>query len=147
MDPIFKKLNYKDQSEIFVINAPGSFTPHLETMRTECSINTQVNGTSASFLLIFITSAREIEGCAMKLKNTTTADPVIWFAYPKKTSKRYTSDINRDSGGEPLGSRGFEPIRQIAIDEDWSALRFRDLEFIKTMKRDPARLISRKGFY
>lgn len=26
---------------------------------------------------------------------------------------------------------GFRPIRQVAIDEDWSALRFRRVEFVK----------------
>ena len=30
---------------------------------------------------------------------------------------------------------GFEPVRQVAIDEDWSALRFRRAEHIKTMTR------------
>ena len=30
---------------------------------------------------------------------------------------------------------GYEPVRQIAIDEDWSALRFRKTGKIKTMKR------------
>ncbi len=33
----------------------------------------------------------------------------------------------------------------VAIDEDWSALRFRRAEFIKTMKRDPSRAGSGQG--
>ena len=33
------------------------------------------------------------------------------------------------------GAAGFEPVRMVAIDEDWSALRFRRAEFIKTMTR------------
>ena len=32
---------------------------------------------------------------------------------------------------------GFEPVRQVAVDEDWSALRFRRAEFIKTLARHP----------
>ena len=34
-----------------------------------------------------------------------------------------------------MGAAGFEPVRMVAIDEDWSALRFRRAEFIKTMTR------------
>jgi hypothetical protein len=59
----------------------------------------------------------------------------VWFAYPKGTSKRYTSQINRDKGWQVLGDLGFEPVRSVAIDEDWSASRFRRVEFIKKMTR------------
>jgi len=34
-----------------------------------------------------------------------------------------------------LGKSGFEPVRMVAIDEDWSALRFRKPENIKKMTR------------
>jgi hypothetical protein len=33
----------------------------------------------------------------------------------------------------------------VAIDEDWSALRFRRVEFIRTMTRDKKRAITEKG--
>jgi hypothetical protein len=32
-----------------------------------------------------------------------------------------------------------------AIDEDWSALRFRRVEHIKTLKRDPSRAATEQG--
>jgi hypothetical protein len=59
----------------------------------------------------------------------------VWFAYPKGSSKRYKSEINRDHAWLSLGQEGFEPVSMVAIDEDWSAVRFRRLEFIKQMKR------------
>jgi len=34
-----------------------------------------------------------------------------------------------------LGREGFEPVRIVAIDEDWSAKRFRRVSFIKNMTR------------
>jgi hypothetical protein len=34
-----------------------------------------------------------------------------------------------------LGAAGFEPVRMVAVDEDWSALRFRRVGFIKTLTR------------
>jgi hypothetical protein len=48
-------------------------------------------------------------------------------------------------GWKPMGELGYEPVRMIAIDEDWSALRFRKAEFIKTMKRGAEHTISRAG--
>jgi len=35
-----------------------------------------------------------------------------------------------------LADDGYEPVRQVAIDEDWSALRFRKVEQIKKMTRN-----------
>jgi hypothetical protein len=44
-----------------------------------------------------------------------------------------------------LGAAGFEPVRMVAIDEDWSALRFRRVAHIKSMTRSPRGAISRAG--
>jgi hypothetical protein len=70
---------------------------------------------------------------------------VIWFAYPKGSSKKYKSEINRDSGWKVLGEAGFEPVRMVAIDEDWSAVRFRRVEFIKTLTRGKEHRMSAGG--
>jgi len=72
-------------------------------------------------------------------------DALVWFAYPKKSSKMYTCDFDRDTGWNALGAAGFEGVRQVAIDADWSALRFRRIEYIKTMQRDPKRTMSAGG--
>jgi len=38
--------------------------------------------------------------------------------------------FNRDTGWDVMRSAGFDTVRQVAIDEDWSALRFRRQEHI-----------------
>lgn len=40
-------------------------------------------------------------------------------------------NLNRDDGWDELKKAGFDTVRAVAIDEDWSALRFRRVEFIK----------------
>ena len=47
----------------------------------------------------------------------------------------YKCDFNRDTGWSVLKSAGFDTVRAVAIDEDWSALRFRRAEFIKSTSR------------
>jgi hypothetical protein len=44
-----------------------------------------------------------------------------------------------------LGQAGFEGVRMVAIDEDWSAVRFRRVEFIKTLTRPPEYRMTAKG--
>jgi hypothetical protein len=36
-------------------------------------------------------------------------------------------------------------VRQVAVDRDWSALRFRRAEFIRTMTRDASRAATEVG--
>jgi len=66
-----------------------------------------------------------------------------WFAYPKGTSKRFRCEFNRDSGWHVLRSAGFDSVRMVAIDEDWSALRFRRRELIKPA-RDNSSIAGRR---
>jgi hypothetical protein len=80
-----------------------------------------------------------------KLDPLLEGDALLWFAYPKGTSKKYTCDFNRDTGWQIVGDHGFEGVRQVAIDEDWSALRFRRTKFIKTMTRNSKIAISSEG--
>jgi len=145
MDPVFKKLNYKDQKQIVVLNSPESFSPNIEAMKPRCRVKDRLKDEMVSFLLVFVTTSDEIKHQAVFLKGKLSDDAVVWFAYPKKTSRKYESDISRDKGWQPLGDLGFEPVRQIAIDEDWSALRFRNPDFIKTMRRNPEMVLSKKG--
>lgn len=58
-------------------------------------------------------------------------DAILWFAYPKGTSKKYKCEFNRDNGWDVIRAAGFDTVRAVAIDEDWSALRFRRKEFIR----------------
>lgn len=131
MTPLFKKLNYKDQNPVLVLNPPPSFVD--EQVAMSAIIEWPTN--PCAFVLAFATVQTEVDAYAADFAHRTDGDAVIWIAYPKGSSKRYTCDFNRDTGWEVLGKLGFEPVRQVAIDEDWSALRFRRVDFIKTMTR------------
>ncbi len=48
------------------------------------------------------------------------------------TSRKFRSDINRDGMWELLSRLGIRAVRQISIDDDWSALRFRGERYVKT---------------
>lgn len=67
----------------------------------------------------------------------------IWLCYPKGTSKKYKSDINREKTWEAFEPFDFEPVTQVAIDEDWSAMRSKHVDEIANMKRKTA--ASEKG--
>lgn len=142
---VFKKLNLKDQSMIVVIDAPASFEPELATLEGIVVQRTLDAVGELAFSLAFVTRQEQIDALADQIAAKARGDAVVWFAYPKGSSKRYRCDFNRDRGWDALGAAGFEPVRQVAIDEDWSALRFRRVEYIKTMTRTTLRPLSQDG--
>lgn len=136
MSAVFKKLNFKDQPCIVVINAPASFEPAVEAVRDATTVRDSLaKSRGVAFALAFATRQREVDAFADQAAKACEGDAVVWVAYPKGTSKKYTCEFNRDTGWQRFGKHGFEPVRQVAIDEDWSALRFRRVEHIKTMTR------------
>ena len=146
MNPIIKKLNYKDQRPVAILGAPETFRSVLDAWRDLSDIDTQLRvGTRYVFVLAFARSVADIRQYAGQLKHQMVEDPVFWMAYPKKSSKKYDSDISRDSGWQAIGDMGMEGVRQVAIDQDWSALRFRPAKKITSMKRDPVRAMSKEG--
>lgn len=136
MDPIFKKMTFKDQPEICVVQAPASFAPHLEAMQGLTVVRTEVSDVQKlCFGLAFVTTQEQVNAIAQVFAEKLEGDGQLWFAYPKGSSKRYKCAFNRDNGWEMLGKLGFEGVRMVSIDEDWSALRFRRVAFIKTLTR------------
>lgn len=131
MTPLFKKLNFKGQKEICITNAPAEFEQEIVVMKTETRINESFNQCkNTGFVIAFVKTKKEIETIAAALQKKLEGDPVIWFAYPKKTSKKYKVEINRDNGWDSLRKIDLDTVRAISIDDDWSALRFRNTEFI-----------------
>jgi hypothetical protein len=135
MPSTFEKLNLKNQTTILVLNPPASFEPELAALQGVTVLRDLQPLDAIGFSLAFVTTQQQVDTLAKAIAKRANGDAVVWFAYPKGTSKRYKSEINRDTGWQALGQAGFEPVRAVAIDEDWSALRFRRVEFIKTMTR------------
>lgn len=143
MTPLFKKLNLSTHDRIVVLNAPSSFEPELTALEG-ITVQRSLGRSKVGFMLAFVQTLAEIETLAGKLTQAE-GDAIVWLAYPKQTSRTYTCEFNRDTGWAALGEKGFEPVRQVAIDADWSALRFRRVEFIRTLTRDPSRTLSNEG--
>lgn len=131
MTPIFKKLNLKAQREIIVFNVPATFGPELARLGGVKIVRDPKKPAAVQFALAFVSRKAELDRLSRTLAAASEGDVLLWFAYPKGTSKRHTCEFNRDIGWDVLRGAGFDSVRQVAIDEDWSALRFRRLEYMK----------------
>jgi hypothetical protein len=140
--PLWRKLR-ATASRLVVIDPPQGFLdsfPAPHSTRIEDELHPD-----SPWVLCFATTLEQVERFGQLLASLTTEDPVVWCAYPKASSKRYRCEFNRDSGWESIGHAGFEPVAQVAIDEDWSAIRFRQTRHIKTLSRTHLTAISEEG--
>jgi len=133
--PIFAKLNLGSLTSVVVYNAPSSFENELAGLEGVEVLRDPKKPASPKFSLAFVTTQKEVDRLSKLLAAAAEGDALLWFAYPKQTSKRYSCEFNRDTGWGELRKAGFDTVRAVAIDDDWSALRFRRKEFIKPRSR------------
>jgi len=135
MTPTFKKLNYKGQKQICIVNSPAEFDSEVKAMNDVATIVMDIKECKEiDFILTFVKTKNEIDKIAPIIGKKLKGDGIVWFAYPKGTSKKYKAEINRDKGWDGIEKIGLEGVRAVAIDNDWSALRYRRVEFVKTTK-------------
>jgi hypothetical protein len=77
-----------------------------------------------AFVQIFATRLSEITKFAWKLSKRAAPNALVWISYPKKAS-RTISNLSRDVIREAMNVAGWRAVSIVAIDEVWSALRFR----------------------
>ena len=79
--------------------------------------------TAARVAVVFVDDAAAARAAFDADAAALMAVPVVWVLYPKANR----SDINRDSLWRLIAPYGLRPITNVAVDDTWSALRFRPL--------------------
>lgn len=130
MARLWDKLNLGEHREMLLINAPDTFAAELKTLKGVRVQQRIAAIKEITFALAFVERQKDLDKLSAAIVAKATGDALLWIAYPKATSTRYACDFNRDKGWDVLRMSGFDCVRQVAIDEDWSALRFRRNEFI-----------------
>lgn len=136
MDVVLKKLQFKE-GRLTVLGTPEELRPLVASWAEEREVAKVANrlGKEETFVLCFVRRQADIVRQAPRVATAVPGDGLVWFAYPKKSSPHYNPEVSRDASWQALGDAGFEGVRQVAIDDHWSALRFRRAEFIESMTR------------
>jgi hypothetical protein len=111
------KFQLKSGQAIEFVDAPDSIVGLLSELET------RPGGDSGQALLVFLANEASLTKRGTMIVKATSSDRLTWVAYPK--AGKLGTDLNRDSLAALLVERGVQPVRQIAIDDVWSALRFR----------------------
>ena len=110
MKTVFDKLNLKNVKQILALNPPAGFAAELSRLEGVAILRDAGAAERVEFALAFVTTRAEIEAIAPVVAGKAPGDAAVWFAYPKGSSKRRKSEINRDRGWEAPA----EPVREAA---------------------------------
>jgi hypothetical protein len=108
-----KKLNLKDGTKVRVVGKPAGVDFDDVAMTSG----------KGDAVFVFVKTLAEVDAKCGPVVEAAKEDRIAWIAYPK--AGQLATDLNRDVLWKHLLKRGIQGIRQIAIDDVWSAMRFR----------------------
>lgn len=120
-----QRMQIRPMSTIMILHAPEGYA--LGEMPKGCVV---VRAGPADVVQVFFGGVADVTERVPEALAALKPGGILWCCYPKKTGAIRT-DITRDYGWETLTAAGFEGVRQISIDESWSAVRFRPVGEIK----------------
>ncbi|MEV7414765.1 hypothetical protein [Streptomyces sp. NPDC089919] len=113
---VISKLQIKPGQSVAVLGKPEDVDLEVESPAGDPA--------AADAVLAFVTVADDLLGPdARAALDAARRDALAWVAYPK--AGKLGTDLNRDTLAAALSEQGVRPVRQIAVDHTWSALRFR----------------------
>jgi hypothetical protein len=118
-----KKLGLKPGRRALILNAPDGYRELLDPLPEGVDVTTTPDGTF-DFVQVFAKNQADLAEYAPAALAAVKPGGMLWIAFPKKTSKIQT-DISRDTGWDVIRQAGWQGIFLIAVDEVWSAMRFR----------------------
>lgn len=122
-EALLKKLRYRS-GPAAVWNAPEGLDLGIESVP-------EGNAGKVEFAFLFAKNAEDVRAWLPKVTELLAEDAVFWIGFPKQSGK-VKSDINRDSLFKLVeGLSEYRPVSNVAIDDTWSALRFRHRDKVK----------------
>jgi hypothetical protein len=122
-NPVARKLGMNPGMRALIIAPPPGYLKLLAPLPDNLTVSSRADG-MYSFVQVFATRLSEISRFAQRLSKHAAPNALVWISYPKKTSRTDT-DLSRDVIREAMSDSGWRAVSIVAINEVWSALRFR----------------------
>lgn len=130
MTSLAKKLQMKPGKLWLLYNAPANYLTLLEPLPDATIIAYEANNIFDGVQL-FVKNNSELKVSLKIIIPVLKPGAVFWVIYPKKSSGM-VSDLEMMSSWDELANYGFGGVAAAAIDETWTALRFRPVGQSKT---------------
>ena len=116
--PVAERLQVKGDRTLAVVGASAAVDRKIgaKSARTDIA--------EADVVLLFAENRARLDKALPAALKTARKDSIFWVAYPKLASK-LAADLSRDIIHALAPKHGLDTVSQIAIDDDWSALRLK----------------------
>jgi hypothetical protein len=109
-----KKLNLKDGMKVRVVGKPAGV--NLDDVAVTTAAKSDA-------ILVFVKTLADVDATCGPVVKAAKEDRLARIAYPK--AGQLDTDLNRDILWRHLLKQRIQGVRQVSIDDVWSALRFR----------------------
>ena len=130
--PVAERLQVKGERRLAVVGAPAALDKLIGVKKA------RADAADAEVVLLFTPDRKSFDAQLPALLRKMPKAAILWVAYPKLTSA-LAADLSRDVIHKLAPKHGLDTVSQIAIDDDWSALR------LKRVSRDPHSGANRSG--
>lgn len=135
MNPIAKKLLIKPGTNWLFINAPEDYLAYIDPLPENVHVSFE-SSDKVDGLQLFVKNKAELAAELKSIQSALKPDTILWITYPKKNTKIPTDLAMMDSWDE-VKQYGLDTVASAAINDTWTALRFRPKDLVKT---SPAKL-------
>jgi hypothetical protein len=129
--PTAKKLRLAPGQRVAVLNAPAGYLSHLQPGPTDVGTELEPSR-SYDVVQLFANNAEELRRLGPAAIRAVKPDGLLWITYPKGGQTQGVTDLpatpwwtKRDVLGEITSVTGYKPVAFIAIDDTYTALRFK----------------------
>ncbi len=129
---LLAKLLRKPGMRALLLNTPDELSALISA--PEIADTAPSPGVLYDWVVLFARDRGVLLGGAASTSAVAKPEGVVWIAYPKKSAGLPT-DLSRDTCWQAMETTGWRPVTQVAVDNVWSALRFRPVDLVKTKKR------------
>lgn len=131
---ILDKLQYKEENNVLIQGLPSSLEKFFLKLTFAKNVTPLLKSKKVDFAMIFAINQHQLNNILREVVPALHPEAKLWVCYPKSSSKIVT-DLHRDGCWDGLTTKDFLPVRQVAIDTVWTALRFKKQEQIKKITR------------
>lgn len=128
MDPLLHELEFHPgRDDMAIVLHPPTELEHVWSAWQDHGVDVGFQVVPAMpFVLVFVDHFDQIESRVSEVIGDLVGDdPRLWFGYRTDSAPDNATEINAQGSWPALTAGGYQPVRQVAVDEKWSALRFR----------------------
>jgi hypothetical protein len=122
---IIEKLSIKPGNKFLLVNPPGGYITQMGELPPGVDLLSDTRS-QVEAIQVFVANRAELEFQVPRLAGLLSPKGMLWVTYYKGTSKVKT-DINRDTINAYAQSIGLQGVAIISIDDDWAALRLKQI--------------------